>query len=365
MTDWVDREPLPAQLWDRLRERSVLVVGPRRTGKSRLLEQMAQSPPLGIWMVVVDLQGLDRVEGMVERTQKQLSTRTGRWAALASRVESAELAGLSLTLSRAPEGEAWSKLEELLQESSPDEGGLLVVALDEVPWWLDALEQKVPGTARTALAQLRYLRGRLPRVRWVLTGSVGLAGPAIDWGAAAELNDLDLVEVGPMTAAQGHTLFEMVCLSANRPSDPAAAARAHQLAGGLPHWIRVLAERARSSAPPSVGPEQVEAEVERLLARSNRHLFDEEGRVHFERRYPEDERRLALTVLRSVAQAERVPRRGVLAETLASGLLGSEGARERFERVVDRLLDEFYLVEEGDELRFLVPLMARWMRRWG
>lgn len=362
MMDWISRKPFPERMWDRLGERSVMLFGPRRAGKSTLLEHMAAHSRDDLRLVVVDLQGLDSVSGMVERVVRTSGGQAGLASLLTDRLESLEGAGIGVGLSRRVDEDPWVTLEAGLERISPaDPASLVVIALDEVPWWLDNLERRAAGGARSALAQLRYLRGRFPNLRWLLTGSLGLAGPAISWGAAAELNDLDLEELGPMTPPQGRALFEMVCTAGNRLVERAATERAHELAGGLPHWIRVLGERVRSAEPGVVSVAQVELETDRLLSRANRHLFDEEGRVHFERRYAEGDRGLALAVLRSVASAGRLPRRGALAEAQRR----DPTVRARFDRVVDRLVDEFYLVEDGDELRFLVPLMGRWFTRWG
>jgi hypothetical protein len=299
---------------------------------------------------------------MVERIQSAIAHPPHAAERLAERIEGVTAAGISVQLGDKEQERPWDALLDSLAERMPeDPDEIFVIALDEAPWWLDALERERQGAARTALAQLRHLRGRFPRVRWVLTGSIALARPAIAWGATAELNDLDLIEVPPMTEAEGRTVFEMVCLDAQREVSAEAAGLAHQLAGGLPHWIRVLAERSRSAGEGEglVSVEIVAAECERLLSRANRHLFEEEGRTHFERRYAPEERLVARDVLVRVAKAEPALRQGVVAALLCEG-----ADKPRIERVLDRLLDEFYLDESEGSLRFVVPLMMRWFVRW-
>src|SRR5690606_27437125 len=101
----------------------------------------------------------------------------------------------------------------------------LLITLDEVPWLLGEIRARQgDAAARTALAKLRALRHRFPdRLRLLLTGSVGLAGLAHDIGASAELNDLSIEQLPPLTPDWGSALFESEALEAT----PAASHYAH------------------------------------------------------------------------------------------------------------------------------------------
>lgn len=218
------------RLWGLLRTTHLLFFGPRRVGKSRLLEEMSAAPKQHMRLVRVDLQGATLEEHLFARLWKAMAEQRHQLQRTLDRVESA--AGVELA--PPPERSPWEKVQELLE--SLDSDRILVVALDEVPWWLDALERAKPGSARIALAELRRLRGEssLAHVRWVLTGSVGIASRAIRWQASAELNDLSVVELPPLDQAAGMALFETECLAHNRECEPEAAAFAHWLGGGRP-----------------------------------------------------------------------------------------------------------------------------------
>lgn len=367
MSEFVGREPLMDRLWGLLRTTHLLFFGPRRVGKSRLLEEMSAAPKQHMRLVRVDLQGATLEEHLFARLWKAMAEQRHQLLRTLDRVESA--AGVELA--PPPERSPWEKVQELLE--SLDSDRILVVALDEVPWWLDALERAKPGSARIALAELRRLRGEssLAHVRWVLTGSVGIASRAIRWQASAELNDLSVVELPPLDQAAGMALFETECLAHNCECEPEAAAFAHWLGGGRPHWIRTIAERARAASsadeePSVITKTLVEGELARLLGTQSRHLFHDEGSDHFGREYGPLERALCESVLNVVcANTEGVPRAGAL--TAAMSHAPPDTNKATIEAVILRLIEDFYILEDepdGRQIRVALPLFARWWTRW-
>lgn len=367
MSDTVlGRDELLGVLTARLRDRSLILVGPRRVGKTTLLNALADRDSTILDGHVVDLQGLQTVDAFVRATRAAIrpETRVDAVRSAAGRVEEVSVTPVGgLKLSTPAPSDPWADLESTLISALPNDGRLLVVALDELPWWLDAVELAEPGRARATLARLRRGRHdpRLARVRWVFTGSVGLAGRAIDWDAAAELNDLDVVIAPPLDPDAGAALFETEC----DDCEPEAGRRAHAAAGGLPHWIRVLAERCRTAAAGTrVTTTMVDAELERLLQPAFRHLFQEEGLGHFGRRYTPEDREIAVALLDVLAQAHHpVALRG-LVQVAQSDLPGRD--RVAIERIFWRLVDEFYVTTDPNDLaRIAVPLFQRWWARWG
>ncbi len=362
---FVGREDLMRRLWATLSERSSVLVGPRRVGKSTLLDEMSTRPQHGFRLEVINLQGCTTVEGAVERMQRALEPE-GAASRLARRVEEVQVVDTVVKLAPTQALEPWTALESLLERlvDGLEDDDTLVIALDELPWWLDELERRETGRARTALAQLRYLAldRRFHSLRWVFTGSVGLAGRAVAWHSSAELNHLDLVVVPPLDPAASAALFEAEVVAGGKQITPGAARRAHQIAGGLPHWVKVLAARCASADRVPVDAQAVQLQVERLLGTQMRHLFQEEGEGHLMRRFTDSDRRFAAAILTALSEADRpLPRQGLLTSAMAVGASSGQ-ARE----VLLRLVDDFYLVEtDAEHLAFLVPLFGLWWQRWG
>lgn len=369
---FVGRDPLMARLRSALAEgRNLVLVGPRRVGKSELPERMAMPGPgqPKVFVLRVTVEGRTTQDGGIAAIDDVLSrlSPAARADVALSGVKKLDTPIGSVELSGAS-GSDWAKVVDRLEgyRRGLGDGAILTVALDEVPWWLEALERREAGAARQALAQLRSLRdgGQWPSVRWILTGSVGLAGRAAAWGAAKELNDLDLVEVPPLDASDARHMLRLMVTKTPTEMTDAAGDRAWVLAGGRPHWIRLLGELARVHSVVHVA--EIDAAAAKLVGRQHRHLFNHEGQTHFDEQYPAEQRVLAAHVLDLLAGENRpLLEAGVVTAVLARSTAGT--SRSAVRDVLDRLLDEFYLVESGDgqTLRLALPLFGMWWTRWG
>jgi hypothetical protein len=367
----IPRPTIRAALVEALEVGSVLLYGPRRVGKSTLLEQLVAYPPHGWRAVRVDLEGCLKqpIQGLAVELHAQLSA-AGLAPAeegLLDRLASVEVAGVGAEFRETNPAAEWEVVErDLLHATSilGDEARL-IVALDEVPWWLDAISERAGGSAaRSALAVLRRLRQRrtlADRVRLVLTGSVGLAGMASDLGASAEINDLSTLILDPMTIEEGAALFETELAGRSRPCAPPVARLASVLAGGSPHWVKVL---AASVGPRGAQSEQdLERAVQSLLVPAQRKNFADEGSEHLRRRHGHF-RAALIGILDAVSHADSGhPFEAALTAALAAQ---PELSRVRARECVFLLIDGFYLAMAPDGiLRWVNPLFRRWWQLYG
>jgi hypothetical protein len=346
---------------------SVLLLGPRRIGKTELLKHVCDGASQLV-AVRVDLEGLADVASAVQRLAEAL-----RDAGLRHRVIEAiaklgalQVAGVVRVERATAPTPPWTAFDELLDAAVAclKKDKALALLLDEVPWWLDELRRSpATGEARRALAQLRYLRQRAPRaqrLRMVLTGSVGLAGMAEAIDASAELNDLDVLELGPLRPADGAALFEAELAARSIDVAQSASDEAYRLAGGSPHWLRQLAVRVPRCKIAKKG--ELDAAVESLLGPRMRNLFQDEARGHFLRRYRPEEVERMRAVLHLVASSDApVP---VVAARNAALEAGAPD-RDAAEHAVHLLVDEFYLHVDGRDVRLQSPLFGLWWRRYG
>ncbi len=372
-----------ATITDRLDDGGVLLVGPRRIGKTELLKHLRQAPPRDMVAVRVDLEGLTDVAGAVARLRDALDRddlaprKMLEQLKELRRVEVAGLLEVDRGFASADGGEVrppWDALEDLLEAALDKlKKRRLALFLDEVPWWLDSLRRKHAGDdaaddgdarVRQALAQLRYLRqreGLTERLRMVLTGSVGLSGLASSVGAAAELNDLTTHELGGLAEHDGIGLFEAEVNARGVDCTPLASKNAHAVSGGSPHWIKQIAAKVPSRRGAPVDEVAVAAAVEELLAPRMRHLFDDEGNAHIARRHGE-----RAPMLKAMLSAASATDAGVPPSTLiTAGLRAGLATRGDAERAMMQLVDEFYLTQRGERLAFQNPLFRRWWERYG
>lgn len=364
-SDLIDRPAVRQSLLSTLERKSLLLYGPRRVGKSTELDRLVARPPPGWRVVRIDLEGhlQNPVQELAEAARVHLLEAKLLRTGFADGVESIQVAGFGVTLSEKEIEDPWRTLQGDVLSAAATSGGL-VLALDEVPWWLEAIETKLgAGQARAALAALRRLRQRTglqDGLRMILTGSIGLSALAADLGASAELNDLEQVIMPPLDSAQGAALFEAELTSLSLPCTPHAAQEATRLAGGSPHWIKRLASLCPTGA---CSMAEVEAAVDQLLTPMRRNEFRDEGREHFQRRHRARMPAL-VAVLESVSHMDTgAPRQGAVNAALSAQ---PELTNAQASECVFLLMDEFYLRPAGtDTLEWVNPLFRRWWLLYG
>lgn len=370
------RESELEHMWEVLEERSVLLVGPRRIGKTTLIRDAIRVPRKNAQAfrgVRVDVEYSASVEAGVERILEGLATIRLAEAVterVGQKIASANLGPVGVALRPEDGADPWKRLGRVLAEAAERMGptDLLLLGLDEVPWWLDSIRRRSGAeAAREALAALRYLRQRDDlhgRLRMVLTGSIGLAGLAQRVGASAEMDDLEVIELGPMLPSAGTALFEAE-VSSRVACTPDAAKMAFEMSGGSPHWIKELAARSVSAVGlgRAVDAGVVQDAVTALLDPKMRNLFADEGHEHLLRRHPEDREVLSRLLAVAAQRPEGAPREALIATALEAGV----PSRRRAEAHLYLLVDEFYLRHDpaSDSFRFVLPLFQRWWLWYG
>ena len=208
-----DRVEEQRRIWTRLETDNLLLLAPRRVGKTSLLYRLldtAESHDFSaIYLSVSDKSTeLAFVEALYTAVAKQdwgwrviKGLRKGLVGKLLKRVKKVQLpAGAGLEFSDAA-AEQWAMLAESLTHAlSKREGGWLIM-IDELPLFVMSLIRDDPTLtrARTFLNWFRELRIGLEasdNIRWLLCGSIGLDTVAARHGLGDTINDLYLVDLG-------------------------------------------------------------------------------------------------------------------------------------------------------------------------
>jgi hypothetical protein len=218
---------------------------------------------------------------------------------------------------------------DLLEEM--DQAGTHIVFLwDEIPFLLDNVaKRQSSATAMEILDALGSLSQDYPRIRMVLTGSVGLhhilASLRVEGYLNSPINHMERVTPGPLA-----------------PDD------ATQLTLGLLRGTQL------------VTPESVEATLKRELADSDNDWDLAHYRTRLPLYYAKDEA-LVLLVLDAVAASG-----GPLSFELLCRQLSSQTVQAEPERLrnVLKLLQQDHYLERGlsGDYRFRFPLIRRWWR---
>jgi hypothetical protein len=214
----VGRDALAQRVWQMLAEKSIVLTAERRMGKTYLLyklwgeaEQQQQDWVQGWLCVYQDLSAasspLQFVQSVFDKAQGLLSVRrkvAEKTRRFLSRFSELKIGQIQLPKSAMPE---WKEILRSifadLSEQLPEDRVLFL--WDEFPVMLDEIVKQEGGDkiAGEILNLLHTLRAEYPRIRTILTGSVGLHHILNKLGQSGYnnpvTNDMAVVSVEPLT----------------------------------------------------------------------------------------------------------------------------------------------------------------------
>lgn len=390
--NFFDRDDERRMLWQHLRQSHVLLLAPRRVGKTSLLMRLCDEAPAhghhAVYLSVADARSEDDVrrkliaalaahpaaDPLWRRLQK------GPYKRFFSRLKARLDAG-PLTLELGPDDGGWATLAEATADAIDRLGEPWLVLLDELPIFVITLinEDKKDGAAhlprtRAFLNWFRALRSAPGRaaehaetpLRWVVAGSIGLDAVVSRAQLGDTINDMRLFALGAFNPATADTFLAALGDSYGLALDPPTRARLMQRAGWLiPFYLQILFSRlhdiaAEESLQPSAA--LVDRVVDELLTPTYRAYFDYwRQRLTAELGRPDDQRALAL--LAAVAEADDGLSKRALDHLLSEHLPEPAARDESLRFLLEVLENDGYLVVADGRYRFRSELLREYWRR--
>ena len=375
--DFFDREPERRRMWRRLETDSLLLLAPRRIGKTSLMRALcAEGESHGFCAVGLSFAACEDEMHCVRELAKAVAGARGlnlpklqqTLKDLLPDVKSLKLGPLGVELA-AGETPDWRDLGEALARSIDTLSGRWLIAVDEVPVFLLNLLKQEDGPARVRgfLYWLRNLRqDHHTKVRWILAGSIGLDTVAARHGLGDTVNDLVPTPLGafePETA--GRFLAE---LAASYGLDMPADVRGHiiaQLGWPVPYYLQILFSELydRAEGGATLDTALVDQIFDELLKPGRKGYFDYwRQRLTEELGRPDDGH--AVHLLNHCARDPNGVSRTILEQALAERITEPETREERLRYLLDILESDGYLVQLDGRWRFRLELLRRyWLKR--
>lgn len=269
--------------------RSILMLAPRRIGKTWLIDRLAEDLRKAGWLAVrCDVQDIstetDFLRHLCLRIEDQddlLHRAEGRAKQVISQLFSKDH-GLNWrkTLGQTD----WKSFAETLVRSLNERDQPTMILIDELALFVAAMLKKNVQTAREFLYGLRALQQAYPKVRWLFTGSIGLDTIARRGDIAGALVNLHLFTLEPLRPAAARAYIENLCATkqVQHPfvlEDAAFSAFVTELGWLAPFYIEKLAllirptGRPNAQGQPSATAIDVAAAFTAILGRNHRINF--------------------------------------------------------------------------------------------
>jgi uncharacterized protein len=376
--DCFDRDLEAEKLWRYFKSgRNVLMLAPRRMGKTVLLERLKEEGAShGFRAIVLDVEGYrqekDFFQQMCASIQEELSAGQAILGALTERLRRVVQGADNL------QGD-WRNLllqmdwrlfaDHLVAQLEKDTDHLTWVFLvDEITIFTKALlDSRGVAAASDFLYALRQLCREHRKVRWLFTGSIGLDTIARRHGFEGSLVDLEIFSLEPFSQETARGFLQQIAKKNGATlTEEAVSTICGRLGWLSPYYLQKIGEAACERAHPAkeVGVEAAHSAADSLLDLAHRTYWST-WREHLDKNYPEPERTRLFTIL---AEASRSPDGASLATLLLTlNRAGGEPLAESGLRdLLDTLEADGYLTATPDRsrFRFRMNLLRDWWLRY-
>ncbi|MBK5295469.1 MAG: hypothetical protein JJE04_27800 [Acidobacteriia bacterium] len=369
---YFDRQEIMFRAWDLLKTSNLLLLAPRRVGKSSLLNRMKEDAPArgynALYLSVPDAQDeLDFIKRLV-RGFRDAEWAPGGWvsafkARLPEDLEFVLKTGLiELKAKMFDWRRPAEELEALLKKSGDPE---MLLLIDELPLLIASIVHQDPSGRRAEqfLLWLKRLREQYAP-RWFFAGSIGLDSVARRLKLSGTIHDLQPIELGEFSPEMARAYlmsrgrFHQWELTAETID---AILRAVEWP--IPFHLNLVFEELRAVVGEGHGhpsPELVEIALQRLMAHGRTHFdhWDERlAKMLDHRIHPCCEIILSLTCLEAA---------GITVASidlrLSKEVNDDKERTELLRQMLDLLISDGYLVRQEGVVRFRSALLRRYWR---
>lgn len=377
--DFVDRERETALILSTIKNDHVMLVAPRRFGKTSIMRKIERDleskhqPCVFLEVESVNSPGefiTDLVAALVECQGANPKTRIfsalGKaFALVQENIDEIETPAFRAKLRsrlRAEFSDDWHEKARKVDEIFAGLTGPVCIILDEFPVAIQNMEAE---DARKFLHWFRRLRQISPRARFIVGGSVSIDHVVYNIGGTPVINDFRRVTIGGFEEGIALSVVERVFQEERWDYSPEIGRAVLDCVGEpyIPYFIMIVLAGLKEEADISGGVPSP-ALVERVY---NRRILGSEGRHYFEHY----SRRLQTTYSGQEAKAarailSRVSVAGSLTVGIAYDIFRQSTASESedaFLALLAQLNHDFYVnSEHSGELRFYSKMLRDWWR---
>lgn len=359
-----------AGFWSDLETDNLLLLAPRRVGKTSLLRKMCEDAEahnftagfVNVSDCADELSFVHRIYGAVladhwgDRFWNQIKE---SWLGRAvDRVE--KIGGGGFNLEFRPEGASWTRLGEELAGAISKLERRWLIQIDELPVFvLKLLGGAGPAEVarvREFLYWMRRVRLQYTGVRWMLAGSIGLDTVSARLYIADAINDLHIEKLDAFDAPTADALLQSLAESYGVELGAKVRTYLVRRAGWpVPYYLQLIFHELRCVRGP-VTDEDVNRAIAVLLNPSHRNYFDYwRQRLYDELGRPDSE--YAITLLNHCCRLADGASRSALKLALAPPISDPRLREDKLCYLLDVLQNDGYLVEAGAGWRFQSPLL--------
>jgi AAA+ ATPase superfamily predicted ATPase len=378
-----DRKELVKRICDRLKCGSILLVAPRRFGKTSIMlkaeENLASDDVLPLYL---DVEWVSQPSDFVTEVLYKLKETSnsgftvllknlpaGLFSFIKNNIDNLEIAGFRLKL-RDELREAWVEKGREIFKAFKTIKADVILFVDEFPLMLYNMSSRAKIDSAEIHSFLYWLRSiRMEtNVRMVFGGSIGIDQILKTINAGASINDMERIFVGPFEKKDAKALIALLFESENVKIDEKSIDKILDvLEEPIPYFIQIMVSTLLNEAKTSklkVTPTMVETAYQnRVLGVECRSYFEH----YFQRLsiyYSPQEAEVAKKLLKEIALKEKMSQKELFKSYC---VCAQNDDVEKFNYIINELENDFYLKFDPitSEYKFATNVLRDlWLRRY-
>lgn len=389
--DFWFREEFVDDLWEALEKHNILLLAPRRIGKTSVMYRMLDYPKDG-WLVihlnVEDLKTpedffinlMDAInEHQPDYLRKVLSTSWAYLNGVLSRISKVEAYEFKIELRKEEDlKENWKiRLTELMDRVF-NSGEKVLFIIDELPDMLSGILAYSPDEYEDFLHWFRKLRDKSlnSSVRWMVGGSVNLTAALDKEGKIKLINDLKTEPLEPFSEKEVEQFVTEMLRKNKVKFDKAVILRIIELLGSpIPLFLQMLTQELyrkwkHDRSKPISADTVTDVFNKSLLGEMARDKL-QHYRTRIDVHYPEEEKEATCYLLNKLSLSENGITRNTLLhlyrqieEKKTKGRTG-QALNQAFQRLLLHLQSDFYIEDgENGNYDFASRLLKTWWKKY-
>lgn len=378
--DFFDREKELRLLWDKLPREHILMLAPRRIGKTSILSKLIVDAKdhgfqaSDICRVARCQNELDCVNEIIAAIGKKHSHFTEAFKKRLDRIKSVSLSVTGVKVDfDASKPKQWRDVGKELVETLQELGGQWLIPVDELPSFVLALLKQEDGLNRTQqfLDWFRALRQEhYQSIHWILAGSIGLDTVAARLNLGDTINDLSIFPLDAFEVPVAQRFIKALADSYHMAlSDEVIDYMIQRVGWPIPYYLQLLFSAMRDQQLVNETQDTlfdiaaVDNAFESLLSPANKGYFDYwRQRLQEELAIPDSD--YAVHLLNSICRDPAGMKRESLQQALSEVIKNPDEKQEKLHYLLDILVNDGYLIENNQRYQFRLEwLREYWLRR--
>lgn len=354
---------------------NIMMPAPRRIGKTWTVSRLADDLKAAGWVAVeLDVQGIGTAEdfarALCRRIEAQMSLRDIVRPHLMQRLRTLVSGNWGETPVDALGKIDAIEFADTLIATLNDIGKPAAILIDEIAYFFLRMAERDPAEASAFAYKLRAMQLHYKNVRWLMTGSIGIAPVAKRYGFQGAFVDLENFTLDPFTSAEARSFMRDAGIqdTFTHKFDATDADFEYMFQGIgwlAPYYLKLVANAVRPSGLATQGGVAMASQQDfddafEVLLQPNRGSEFAVWREHINKNLPVSESRLASEVLSRLCRDTD----GETVDTLLAGLGMDAGGLGRLRDSLAILVNDGLLSKVGDRYRFRSGLVRRYWKEY-